>query len=217
MSLRSFLTVSLSLVLLAGMTPAVHAQTSSPSAELREIIRQRLEQTLNVSTGEQLLGVVGSVTRVSTSTFVLTDPSGRERTIVVDANNTTFAATAQVKGLSDLAIDSGVAVIGTSPDTVLINARRIIPSARPFSEARRVTLGSVESFERASITLKERANNQTSTVSVTTATKFEDILGNTVPRTRIQEDEAVLVVIDESTAGKPFAKRIRLLVSATAE
>ena len=197
----------------------VHAQTqtTSPSAELREIIRQRLEQTLQAETGDRLIGVVGSVTRVSASTFVLTDPSGMERTIVVSPDSTSFAATAQVSGISDLSIDSGVAVIGTSPDSVLINARRVIPAPRPFSETRRVALGSVETFERSSLTLRERGNDQITTVDITTATKFEDILGNTVPRSTIQEDESILVIIDDSANGRPFAKRVRILVSATAE
>lgn len=206
-------------LILENSSLQVHAQTqtTSPSAELREIIRQRLEQTLQAETGDRLIGVVGSVTRVSASTFVLTDPSGMERTIVVSPDSTSFAATAQVSGISDLSIDSGVAVIGTSPDSVLINARRVIPAPRPFSETRRVALGSVETFERSSLTLRERGNDQTTTVDITTATKFEDILGNTVPRSTIQEDESILVIIDDSANGRPFAKRVRILVSATAE
>ncbi len=201
----------------AHVSPVLaQTQTTSPSAELREIIRQRLEQTLQTSPGSTLLGVVGSVTRVGTATFVLTDPTGREHTVVID-QNTTFAGNAQVNELSDLTIDSGVAVIGTSSDNVLLNARRVIPATKPFVETRRVALGTIETLERSSISVQERGNGQTTSAAITNTTRFEDILGNTVPRTSIQEDEAVLIIIDEATAGRPTAKRIRLLVAATAE
>lgn len=200
---------------MAGAVSGVQAQTATPSAELREIIRQRLEQTLAGDTRERFVGVIGSVTRVSTSTFTLVDPSGRERTIVIDPSATSFVGTNQVRSFSDMAIESGVAVIGSSTDGVLINARRVIPAAAPFTETRRVALGSVDVFDRNLLTLRERGSDQVTTVTVNTTTKFEDILGNPVPRTSVQEDESLLVVIQEEADGDLIAKRVRLLVAAT--
>lgn len=114
-----------------------------------------------------------------------------------------------------MAIESGVAVIGSSTDGVLINARRVIPAAAPFTETRRVALGSVDVFDRNLLTLRERGSDQVTTVTVNTTTKFEDILGNPVPRTSVQEDESLLVVIQEEADGDLIAKRVRLLVAAT--
>lgn len=208
--------------LLAGLaflpqsTP-VQAQNSSPSSELREIIKQRLEKTLETDTSDRMLGMIGSVTRVTNSTFTMLDPSGRERTIVIDADSTTFAGTTQVKSFADVSIESGIAVIGTSSDGVLVNARRIIPAPTPFGETRRVALGSIQAISGSELTLVERGSNNTTSFNITSTTRFEDILGNVVPRSAVQEDESILVVIEKTAAGDPFAKRIRLLVAANAE
>lgn len=214
---RVSLSVALAAAILVGLPTPASAQTTTPSAELREIIRQRLEQTLDTTLTNRTIGVVGSVTRVSSSTFTMIDPKGRERTVIINPDTTSFAGTAQIRSMADLAIDSGVAVIGDAPDEVVINARRVIPAARPFLEVRRIALGSVSIFDARNLTIVERGNNQTTTVPITTATRFEDILGNTVPRSAIQVDEAILVVIDQNAAGDTYAKRVRLLVSATAD
>lgn len=208
-----------SLGVLSVLNPtSAQAQSSatSPSAELREIIKQRLEKSLEAPSENRFIGVVGSVMRVTASTFTIVDPNGRERTIVLD-NTTSFATSSAVKSLADISIDSGVAVIGNSTDDVLIQARRVIPSTQPFSEARRVALGSVQALQGNSLTLVERGNGQTTTVTINNTTKFEDILGNTVPRSTLQKDESVLVVIDDGSSEKPVAKRIRFLVAATQE
>lgn len=205
----------LGLLLISGSSVSAQSTTTSPSAELREIIKQRLEKTLEAPQEARFIGVVGSVMRVTASTFTLVDPNGRERTVILDTT-TSFATSSAIKSLKDLSIDAGVAVIGNTSDDVVIQARRVIPATTPFNETRRVALGSVQTLERNSVTLVERGNGQITSVTIAPTTKFEDILGNTVPRTALQKDESVLIVID--TAGdKLTAKRIRLLVAATQE
>jgi hypothetical protein len=192
------------------------AQSPSPSgsAELREIIRQRIEQTMDEKNNpkSEFIGTLGTITKVGTSTFSLMDTTGRERTIDISPTTTILSKNAPVK-LSDLTINSGAVVMGTAVDEVILAARRVLVQEDNFAENRTVLLGTVEAIEKNTVLkLRERDSRELSILEMRTTTKYEDIVGTPVEKKLLEADQSVLVILDIDANKKQYVRRVRLLV-----
>lgn len=194
----------------------VHAQTeqsSSPSAELREIIRQRIEETIQEkkTTKTEYIGTLGTITKVSSSTFSMIDTLGLERTVEL-TNATTLLVDGDPATLADISINAGVVVMGTALDEVVINAKRILVQDEDFSETREVFLGSITKKSNTSITISNRGTGEMLDLALLRTTSYEDSLGNTISLKNVQEDQSVLIVTNLNKNKERFVSRLRLLV-----
>lgn len=212
----TFLAVAISFGSLLIAPWFVQAQTeesSSPSAELREIIRQRIEETIQEkkTTKTEYIGTLGTVTKVSSSTFSMIDTLGLERTVEL-TDETTLLVDGDPATLADVSINAGVVVMGTALDEVLINAKRILVQDEDFSETREVFLGSITEKANTSITISNRGTEEMLDLALLRTTVYEDSLGNTISLADIQEDQAVLIVTDLDNDEERYVSRLRLLV-----
>lgn len=213
----TFAFLLVSTLFLSVLIPVAHAQSPTPqesttSSELQQLIRERLEQTLQETRNptQKFIGTIGSVLRVTPSTFTLQDSTGRERTIVIGPDTVLLLKNAPVK-LSDIAINAGAAVIGIPTDDVVITARRILLQDDAFEEERQVILGTVDSITRTDVVVRERSSGAINALPLKSTSKYEDRLGNPLTRADIEPDESVLIIRDQDTSGASFAKRVRLL------
>ena len=214
--ISTFLALAISFGSLLSVPWFAHAQTeesSSPSAELREIIRQRIEETIQEkkTPKTEYIGTLGTVTKVSSSTFSMTDTLGLERTVEL-TDETTLLVDGDPATLTDISINAGVVVMGTAVDEVLINAKRILVQDEDFSETREVFLGSITEKSNSSITLSNRGTGEMLDLALLRTTSYEDSLGNTISLTDVQEDQSVLIVTDLDKDEDRFVSRLRLLV-----
>ncbi len=189
------------LVFVLGLvvTPATaRAQddTTTNSAELNRRIRELIEQTSQEKDdqGQGLIGVLGSVAKVGTSTFTLVDSRGRERTIQV-ADQTKFTSGKKTVTLQDLSINAGAVVAGQALDDIVVEARRVIVSDSAFVETRRILVGTITQWNRRNLTLEARGSHTTESFAVNNRTHYQDNVGTAITAADIQTDQAVLIVV----------------------
>lgn len=199
-------------------SPAVSAQTTTPdpdttsSAELRQAIKERIEETLkDTDTNRDLyLGFLGTVTQVGSTTFSMTSIQGEEKTVQVTSDTAILSGNQNIN-LPDLVVGNGVTVMGSLVDDLVMEARRIIMSNGNFSEDRHVNLGTITSIGTQELTLQLRGEEQIATWNTNRQTRYEEFDGGTTTRTALEEDQAVLVITDLDQNDQRYIKRVRLL------
>lgn len=199
-------------------SPAVSAQTTTPdpdttsSAELRQAIKERIEETLkDTDTNRDLyLGFLGTVTQVGSTTFSMTSIQGEEKTVQVTSDTAILSGNQNIN-LPDLVVGNGVTVMGSLVDDLVMEARRIIMSNGNFSEERHVNLGTITGIGTQEITLQLRGEEQIATWNTSRQTRYEEFDGGTTTRTALEEDQAVLVITDLDQNDQRYIKRVRLL------
>lgn len=214
--------LTLALSALVAVPQYVRAQTPSPSssasAELRRVIRERIEQTLAEDEIQQpqFIGTLGTITQVGTSTFTIVNSQGRERTIQVLPTTVMQQQGKNVK-ITDLAIQSGAAVIGRAIDDVVIEARRVIVTTDAFVENRQVALGTIMKIGPTSLSFQRRgtSEDQAEAFLLTRNTRYEDSLGNTLKLSDIEEAQAALLIVKPNANNQLEVIRLRLLVPMT--
>jgi hypothetical protein len=213
------LAVSIMMVGLSWLLPlSALAQTNSPetstSAELRQAIKERIEETIkenNNTTERSYYGYIGEITQISTATFGLMTPQGEEKTIQISGDTALLSADKDIS-LTDLIIGSGVTVMGQPVDELVIAAKRVLARTDNFTENREVKLGSLVSITTSEITLQDRQTQQSMTWSFTRQTVFEDANGQKIAVTNLEEDQAALIITDLDNNDERYIKRVRLLV-----
>ncbi len=200
-----------------AQSPAPDEETTS-SADLRRAIRERIEETLKNSDApaQNFLGYIGTITQVGSATFSLTCPRGDEKTIQIQ-QGTTILSNGKEIPLSELVVGNGITVMGTRLDELVIEARRVIMTTDNFSENRQVTLGNITALDRQEITLQPRGEQQEVSWPTTRSTDYEDLNGQEITVSDLEEDQAALVITDIDKDDKRFIKRIRLLVPVEQE
>lgn len=192
-------------------SPSPAPASATPSAELRRIIRERIEQTLQENTEEKrLLGTLGTVQKVGGQTFTILDTLGRERTVQLTADAKITQGT-QAVALKDMSINSGAAIVGKMIDDIIIEARRVFLVDNTWSERRQVSVGTITTWKTTELSLSIRGTDQTATWNVSRKPRFEDSLGNTITAKDITADQAALVVTQEDDLGVRTVTRIHLL------
>jgi hypothetical protein len=193
-----------------GVARAQDEGTSS--AETRRLIRERIEQVLQEKAPQEqeFIGVLGNIVRVATKTFTLVDSRGRERTVQVD-DSTAFLSGKKTIKLSDLSINSAVAVIGKAIDEVVIDGRRVLVSDTDFTETRRVFIGTISQWNKRQLTILARGSNASESFNVSAKTIYQDSVGSAIKTTDIQTDQSVLIIAREDTAGIRTITKLRLL------
>lgn len=215
LALFTGITLGLSWGMLSVLPEMTRAQTTKPStdsAELQKNLRQLLDQTLEKDNSEsQFSGTLGTITKVSANTFQITDTLGHERTIDVESDAVILLEGKTAK-LSDLSISSGVAVMGTRVDEVVMNARRVLARAKPYSESREVILGTISDVERTQITVIARKSGETYVFTTNTRSEYEDIVGTKIARTTLDVDQSAILVATRGENNILTLDRLRLLV-----
>lgn len=199
-----------------------HAQTNSaqttPSAELRQVIRDRIEQTLQEKKqpgAVEFLGTIGTITKINPSTFMLVDTIGRERTVEVNPETTTLLSAGKPIALSDITLNSSAVVMGLPADDIVIEARRVLVTTTPFTETREVFLGSIGDVTRTSLTMTTRGSEEIVSAPILRTSQFEDSLGNDILVTDLAENQSILLITSTDATGKRNVARVRLLVPLT--
>lgn len=216
---QTILFVASVMTVLAGLAipfSFAHAQTetdTSPSAELREIIRQRIEETIQdkKTTTPEYIGTLGTISKVGTGTFTITDSQGRERTIEISPN-TTILLNGKKAELKDLSINAGAVIMGSALDEVIINAKRILVQDAAFTETREVFLGSITGMNSSQITFTARATDETVTANLLRTSEYEDSIGNEISVRDIEEDQAILIITNIDKNDQRFVEKLRLLI-----
>lgn len=199
-------------------SPAANAQTTTPdpdttsSAELRQAIKERIEETLkDKETKRDLyLGFLGTVTQVGSTTFSMTSIQGEEKTVQISPNTAILSGNTTIK-LPDLVVGNGVTVMGSMVDDLIIEARRILMINGNYSEDRHVNLGTITGIGTQELTLQLRGEEQITSWNTNRLTRYEEFDGGTTTRTALEEDQAVLVITDIDTNDQRYIKRVRLL------
>lgn len=198
-------------------TPA-QAQTNSaqttPSAELRQVIRDRIEQTLQEKKqpgAVEFIGTIGTITKINPATFLLVDTVGRERTVEIGPATTLLSGDKAV-ALADITLNSSAVVMGLPVDDIVIEARRVLISTQAINETREVFLGSIDKLSRTSLTFTTRSTQEIITVPLTRTTVLEDSLGNEITINDLDENQSIIVVTDAGTNNQRTTNRVRLLV-----
>lgn len=192
-------------------TPSPASASTTPSAELRRIIRERIEETLQEKSSEnRLLGTLGTVQKVGEQTFTITDTLGRERTVQL-AQGARVTLNNQNVALKDMSINSGTAIVGVMLDDIIIEARRVFLTDGTFTERRQVSVGTITAWKNNELSLAIRGTDQVAIWNASRRPIFEDSLGNAVTTKDIQPDQAALVVTQEDDNGNRTVTRIRLL------
>lgn len=202
------------------VAPAALAQTptatasASPTAESTRRVIERIQEAVreNRQDGPRFIGVLGTITKVGTSTFTLTDVRGLERTIQV-APTTTLLLNGKNAALADLAIAAGAVVMGSAQDEVVVDARRILVQDKDFSETRQTYVGSIQKWDGKMLQLAVRGSQEVQAWNVGRKVVLEDALGNPITTKDIQVDQAAVIITNETAPGKIDVIHLRLMVT----
>ena len=81
----------------------------------------------------------------------------------------------------------------------------------------RVNLGTIMEIGRQEMTLQLRGEEQTVTWPTTRQTVYEELNGEKIQVSILEEDQAVLVITDVDSQDKRYIKRLRLLIPIGSE
>lgn len=201
----------LSLVVALAITAKVFAQTpsvipsptavSTPSPATTENLRDRIEkivqeqkdkvQSLLGQAAVERQGFIGQVVRVSQETVTL-DNHGTTRVVPLDGV-TLLQGTAPVKP-ETIEIGSWALVLGLKREDSFIPKKIVFSktSLRPHPHV--VYLGSLKAIKTSGVDIQPRGSQDTLTVTLTKATKFQNNAGTATKLSSFVEDDQVLLV-----------------------
>lgn len=214
-----------------------HAQTtntdvsaSSPSAELdsqtTDNLKKRIEKVVQ-DKREEIKGVIdilkekkrgfiGQIERVAEESLTIKTSKGvkivslNENVKLLKSSSTTTNKTVKV---SEIAVGDWAMVVGTVVDDTLVpqTITTYTTSLRPRDHL--VVLGNIASLEKNSVTLNPRSGDATETLTLNTATKYQDITGKTIKATALSEQlQALVVGYNDPEKGK-IATVVRVLTT----
>lgn len=195
-------------LLMPGVARAQEETTRSANLRrIQELIEEKLQE--RAPSGQTYIGVLGSVLKVSTSTFTIVDSRGRERTVEID-NDTPFLSGKKTIALKDLSINSSVVVVGQATDEIIIDALRVYISETDFTETRRVFLGTISQWNRRNLTITARGSSNEESFVVNARTAYQDNTGAKITANDIDTEQAVLIIARDDSGARTITT-VRLL------
>jgi hypothetical protein len=224
---RKITKLSLALImfsfLIAGMSSTVLAQESvildaSTSSKTTQKLKERIEKIVEEKK-EQIKGIIsnldatkqgfiGEVQRISEETITI---KTNKTTRIIPINETVeLIKDGEKIELSDIAVENWLVVMGVLEEDTF-NPIRILVSAetlRPLPSY--ITIGGITKIDTNEITVNPRASEETVALTTDRNTVYEDINGEEIDESDIEEDtQALIVALDDD--GEKIAQRIRIL------
>lgn len=218
------LAITLIITLSLGMISIVQAEESvvldaSLSSKTTQKLKERIEKIVeekkdqikgiidNLDSSKQ--GFIGEVARISEEAItVKTNTSTRILPITEDVE---LLEDGKEIELSDIAVENWLVVLGIIEDDNFTPIRILVSeeSLRPLPSY--ITLGSIKSLEKNELTIVPRSGEEEEIpVTLNSDTLFEDLNGEEIDRTDIEEEtQALIVALDDD--GEKIANRVRIL------
>lgn len=195
-------------------TSPISTQTASQAAETIRQVKQRIEKLIQEpkpTETSSLVGLVGSVVKVGSSTFTVTDDIGNEHTIQINAETEIWQKKTKL-ALKDLPLQTGVTVYAIPLDNNVYEAKRVVIQEEVLVEHRKVWLGTIHLLDATKLTFTIRGDMPEQTWVLGRPIIYEDSVNTTITPKQIQADSAALVITNEASPGKTTVSRIHLLV-----
>lgn len=217
------LAITLILTLSLGLISNVQAEESvvldaSLSSKTTQKLKERIEKIVeekkdqikgiidNLDSNKQ--GFIGEVTRISEE--AITIKTNKSTRILPITDDVELLEDGKEVELSDVAVENWLVVLGIIENDTFSPIRILVSdtSLRPLPSF--ITLGSIISIERSELTVIPRSGETETPVTLNNETLYEDLNGEEIERTDIEEDtQALIVALDDD--GEKIAKRVRIL------
>lgn len=221
--LKSLLIIGVFFSLALGVISTVYAEESvvldaSLSSKTTEKLKERIEKIVeekkdqikgiidNLDSTKQ--GFIGEVTRISEETItVKTNKSTRIIPITADIE---LLKDGEEVELSDIAVENWLVVMGVIEDDNFRPIRVLVSSKTLRPDPTYITVGSITEIDRSELTISPRSGEETETIVLNNSTTYEDLNGEEIDRTDIEEETQALIIAVEDEDEK-VARRIRIL------
>jgi hypothetical protein len=206
-----------------GLISNVNAEESvvldaSLSSKTTQKLKERIEKIVeekkdqikgiinNLDSNKQ--GFIGEVSRISEET--ITVKTNKATKIIPITDDVELLENNKKIELSDIAVGNWLVVMGVIEDDTFRPIRILVSddTLRPLPSY--ITLGSINSIERYELIVKPRTGEEEMPITLNSKTIYEDLNGEEIVRTDIEEDtQALIIALDDD--GEKTAKRVRIL------
>jgi len=187
------------------------ATTEKLKERIEKIVEEKRDQIKGVLSAidQQQRGTIGNVTRVSEESVTI---KTRKTTEIIALNeDVQIEKDGDEIAVDEIAVDDWLVVLGLIEDDTFSPKRVLVSSdsLRPATPV--VALGSIDSIERSEISILPRSDENTFSIATSTTTQYQDLNGDEIDRTDLNEEMQALVVGSEDEDGEKTAHIIRVL------
>lgn len=198
-------------------TASSAATTEKLKERIEKIVEEKREQIKGVLSAidQQKRGTIGQVTRISEESVTIKTRITTE--IVPLGGDVTIEKDGDAIEIDEIEIDDWLLVMGLIEDDTFAPKRIIVSSDSLRPPTTLVSLGSIDTIERNSLTISPRNQEASFTISTSSSTEYQDLNGDEIDRADIDESTQALIVGYEDEDGDKSASLIRILTIVETE
>ncbi len=193
---------------------ATDSATNNLKERIEKIVEEKkddIESVLQEKTNKKH-GFVGEVSRVTKETIAVETNQGN-KIIPVD-ENLLLIKKKQVITVTDIAVGNWVTIIGIVEDDAFIPKRLIVSSSSLSPKNKQITLGTIKSLTKTSISIQSRADQTEQAFSLSKKTAVEDMNKQKLSLNLLTKDIQCLIVGFKNEDDKnPAASTIHVLTT----
>jgi hypothetical protein len=217
LALTLIASLSLGLVSMASAEESV-VLDATLSSKTTQKLKERIEKIVEEKK-EQIKGIISNLDSTQQG-FVGVVQRISEEAITVKTNKTTkiipitedvelLKAGKEVE-LSDIAVENWLVIMGVIEDDAFQPIRILVSGETLRPRPSYITIGSINSIERSELSVLPRSGEEEVPITLNSKTYYEDLNGEEIARTDIEEETQALVIAFDDE-GEKIAKRIKIL------
>ncbi|MDH5532917.1 MAG: hypothetical protein OEX81_00625 [Candidatus Pacebacteria bacterium] len=217
LSLTLIASLSLSVVSLVSAEESV-VLDASLSSKTTQKLKERIEKIVEEKK-EQIKGIIsnldatkqgfiGEVQRISEE--AITVKTNQATRIIPITEDVEILKDGKEIVLSDIAVENWLVIMGIIEDDTFKPLRILVSGETLRPRPSYITIGNISAIERYELTVTPRSGEEETAITLNSKTSYEDLNGEEINRTDIEEDtQALIIAFDDD--GEKIAKRVRIL------
>lgn len=195
--------------------------TDNLKKRIEKVVQDKREEIKGVIDllKEKKRGFIGQIERVAEESLTIKTSKGVKIISLnegVKLQKSSSATSTKIAKVSEIAVGDWAMVVGIVEDDTLVpqTITTYTSSLRPRDHL--VVLGNITTLEKSSVVISPRSGDATETITLTTATKYQDITGKTIKATAVSEElQALVIGYNDEQKGK-IATVVRVLTTIDA-
>lgn len=184
--------------------------TQKLKERIEKIVEEKKEQIKGIINNLDATkkGFIGEVQRISEE--AITIKTSKSIRIIPITKDVEILKNGKAIELSDIAVEDWLVVMGIIEDDAFQPLRILASGETLRPRPSYITIGNISAIERYELTVIPRSGEEETAVTLNSKTSYEDLNGEEIARTDIEEDtQALIIAFDDE--GEKIAKRIRIL------
>lgn len=184
--------------------------TQKLKERIEKIVEEKKDQIKgiisNLDSTQQ--GFVGEVQRISEE--AITIKTNKTTKIIPITTDVELLKDGKEIELSDIAVENWLVVMGIIEEDAFRPIRILVSTQTLRPQTSYITLGNISAIDKYELTIIPRSGDEEAIITLDSKTRYEDLNGEEIEKTDIDEDTQALIVAFEDD-GEKIAKRVRIL------